>query len=388
MSRTLEILDRLIAFPTVSADSNLSLIDYVQELLQGCGFQTHRMNDESGTKAGLFASIGPAGAGGVMLSAHSDVVPVDGQRWRRDPFRLTRDGSRLHGRGATDMKGFLASALALAERVRAERLREPLKFSISWDEEVGCKGLPQMLPFLDGTIGAPRLCIVGEPTSLKVGIGHKGKAVFRAKCHGQAGHSAMAPDHVNALHLAAEFIQGIRGLQADLAVNGARDPGYEIPYTTVHVGRISGGTALNIVPELAILDLEYRNIAGDPPETIADAIGDIARVAAASVAAGQPGIGIEVEKVGGYPGLDVPEHSPAIAEVARCARATGTLKVGYGTEAGYFAGLGIPTLVCGPGSMAQGHVADEYIERAQIDACDRFMERLHERLRKGVHEVG
>lgn len=376
--QSLDLLDRLVAFPTVSADTNLPMIDFVEDYLSRRGFAVHRIAADTGAKAGLFARSGPAGPGGVMLSAHSDVVPTAGQAWTSDPFRLRRDGERLFGRGTTDMKGFLASALALADRLAGRPLREPLKLSISWDEEVGCRGIPQMLPHLE-TIGAPRLCIVGEPTSMRVATGHKGKGVLRATCHGEAGHSAMAPDFINALHLAADFITGAREIQAELARTGARDEGYAVPYSTIHVGRMQGGTALNIVPEQAVIDLEYRHVAADSAEAIEMRL----RKAAERLGPGKAGCGVSLERLGGYPGLDHPPGADCVREGVTLSGHAQTIKVGYGTEAGHFAAAGIPTIICGPGSMEQGHVADEFVTLEQMESCDRFMDRLATRLLAG-----
>ncbi len=366
MSRTLEILERLIGFDTVNARSNLDLIDYVEDLLQRAGFAVTRIGDPEAAKAGLFARIGPEGAG-VLLSAHSDVVPVEGQRWTRDPFRLGDEGGRLYGRGSTDMKGFLAAMLAMAEAAAARPLREPLKLSISYDEEVGCLGMARMIGALPQVLGRPRAAIVGEPTQMRVAIGHKGKQALRAVCLGEAGHSALAPRFVNALHGAAEVILGLRRIQAELAATGARDRAYDIPYSTVHVGWMSGGTALNIVPDRAEILFEIRHLAAEAPEAL------VARTRA--MAAGIAGVGIEI--LNRYPGLDTDPQ----AEVVRLVRAltddAPATKVAFGTEAGFFAGLGIPTVVCGPGSMeGQGHKPDEYIDRDQLDACDRMLAAL------------
>ncbi|MFD0978306.1 acetylornithine deacetylase [Tropicimonas aquimaris] len=377
---SLDLLDRLVAFPTVSGDSNVLMIDFVEDYLSQRGFEVHRIADDTGTKAGLFGRIGPAGPGGVMLSGHSDVVPADGEAWSGDPFRLRRDGDRLYARGTTDMKGFLASALALADRITGRRLREPLKLSISWDEEAGCLGIPQMLRHLGPTIGAPRLCIVGEPTSMQVATGHKGKASLRAICRGEAGHSSMAPDFINALHLAADFITGVREIQAELARTGARDEGYTVPYSTVHVGRMQGGTALNIVPEQAVIDLEYRHVAAESSEAIEDRLREAARRADP----GKADCGVSLERLGGYPGLDHPPDTDCVREGVTLSGRRQTIKVGYGTEAGHFAAAGIPTVICGPGSMDQGHIADEFLAMDQLAACDAFMDRLADRLRDGT----
>ncbi|SFG28264.1 acetylornithine deacetylase [Palleronia marisminoris] len=367
---SLDLLSRLIAFPTVSADSNLPLIEWVEDYLLGCGFVVHRLPDPSGRKAGLFARIGPPGPGGVMLSAHTDVVPVTGQAWTRDPFRLTVDGGRLYGRGTTDMKGFLAAMLRLA-RLSADRpLAEPLKFAISYDEEVGCRGIAQMISRLESSVGLPRLCIVGEPTSMQIAIGHKGKAAYRATCRGEAGHSSLAPLFRNAIHLGTEFVAAVRDIQAQLAGEGATDEAYAVSYSTIHSGMISGGTALNIVPDLCTVDLEIRHLAADPLGPLED------RLHAAAAQIGS----VEVEKITAYPGLEVSQDDPAINELLTLLPEPRLTKVAYGTEAGHFHCLGIPTLVCGPGNMDQGHKTDEFIERAQLVRCDRMMDRLLERL--------
>ncbi|MCB2104382.1 acetylornithine deacetylase [Albidovulum sp.] len=376
MTRTLELLDRLVGFPTVSSDSNLALIDWTEAFLRGIGADVHRIYDATGLKAGLFACVGPRGDGGVMLSGHSDVVPVTGQAWTADPFRLRAGGSRVYGRGTTDMKGFVAAMLAAAERAARVPLARPLKLALSWDEEVGCLGIPQMLPSLTSSVGAPQLCIVGEPTSMQVASGHKGKVALRATCHGQGGHSAMAPDFVNAIHIAADFIGGLRRVQDTLARDGTREDGYDIPYATVHAGRIEGGTALNIVPDRAVIDFEYRYPAAQPPGAIQAAIADAACAAAAPFLARFPGARVEVETLNAYPGLGPATDGGAMRLMRRIVPDAGICKVAYGTEAGHFAAAGIASVVCGPGSMAQGHKPDEFIELSELALCDAMLDRL------------
>ncbi|WP_027256165.1 acetylornithine deacetylase [Leisingera aquimarina] len=373
MTATLNILERLIGFDTVSRNSNLALAAYAEGFLTQHGFTVTRLPSPDGSKTGLYAEKGPAGQG-VLLSAHTDVVPVDGQEWTRDPFRLTREGDRVYGRGATDMKGYVASALALADRAATVDLKEPLKIVLSYDEEVGCVGIQQMLDRLKPLIGSPRACFVGEPTEMEVAIGHKGKAALRAVCFGQSGHSALAPVFTNALHLAGDFLSELCALQEDFAANGARDAAYEVPYSTVHAGVMRGGTALNIVPDRAELTFEYRHLAADRGEDI------LARIQAAAdrVSNRYPAEArIEVEQYNAYPGLDVPADSAVVPFARTLARSTGTAKVAFGTEAGFFHQLGIPTVVCGPGSMAgQGHKPDEYLELRQLSQCDAMMDRL------------
>ena len=381
MTTTLDHLQRLIALPTVSCDSNLALINYAQDHLEARGFAVHRVMDASGQKAGIFARLGPDDKPGVMLSGHSDVVPVEGQAWTSDAFTMRRDGARVYGRGTTDMKGFLAAMLALADRAQGLTLAEPLKFAISWDEEVGCMGIGQMLPQLAQTIGRPRLCIVGEPTNMQIALGHKGKVAMQALFQGVAGHSAEAPVYLNALHLAADFIAGLRGIQAELAADGERDEGYAIPYATVHVGTLSGGTALNIVPGRAEMALEFRYPAGQDAREIETAIRALAETVAAQERSLHPTADIAVAVTNAYPGLG----SAADGSAARFVRAllpdAKLIKVGYGTEAGYFDATGIATVVCGPGSMAQGHIADEYIEVSELADCDAMLDRLLQNLR-------
>lgn len=380
MSRTLEILEKLIAFPSVSVESNLPIIAFIEAFLAGCGAVTHRLSDETGQKAGLFARIGPADGAGVMLSGHTDVVPVTGQDWSVDPFRLTARGGRVYGRGTTDMKGFLAAMLSLSERAAKQPLKQPLKLAFSWDEELGCLGIPQMLPALVGTIGPPALCIVGEPTLMTLALGHKGKVALRAICHGIAGHSAMAPDFLNAIHLATDFVAELRGIQADLATNGVRDTDYGIPYTTLHVGKIAGGTALNIVPDRAVVDFEFRFPANQPESAIQTAIAEAATRVAARYHADHATARIELSQVNAYPGLATRPDAPAVALLRRLVPGAAAAKVAFGTEAGFFDAAGVPTIVCGPGSMDQGHKPDEYIELSELAACDRMCDRLLQHL--------
>lgn len=373
-----QILDRLVAFASVSADTNLPMLSWVEAHLRGLGFQCQRVADATGQKAGLFARIGPAGDGGVLLSAHSDVVPVTGQAWTRPAFQVTEQNGRLYGRGTTDMKGFLASALWAAGLASRSALKRPYLLSLSYDEEVGCLGIRAMLDQLVPTLGRPDACIVGEPTLMRIATGHKGKAAYRATCRGQAGHSAMAPRFVNALHLAADFIAVLRAEQARLLEMGAQDAGYDVPSSTVHAGRMSGGVALNIVPDCATVDFEIRHLAAEPADTI---LRRISQAAARIVAASGPLAAIEIDQVNAYPGLDTRPDAQVVARVAALLTQPGVApaaltKVAYGTEAGFFAALGIPTVVCGPGSMDQGHQPDEYIEASELTRCDAMLGRL------------
>ena len=368
---TLELLDRLIAFPSVSTDSNLGVVAFLEDHLRELGFAVTRLTDATGQKAGLLARIGPEGDGGVLLSAHTDVVPVAGQAWSRDPFRLTRDGGRLYGRGTTDMKGFLASALAAAGQAARTGLAQPFRLVLSWDEELGCLGIRSMIDRVIPVLGRPDFCIVGEPTRMQVATGHKGKVACLATCRGMAGHSAMAPKFLNALHLAADFIGILRAEQARLARVGAQDGDYDIACSTVHAGRMSGGLALNIVPDCATVAFEIRHLAQEPAAAI---LANIRAGADRIVAqAHHPAAAIEIAETNRYPGLETPATAAVVDRVAALAGGAGRTKVAYGTEAGFFAALGIPTVVCGPGSMDQGHQPDEFIETNQLAACDAML---------------
>ncbi len=374
VSTSREILERLIAFASVSVDTNLPILGWIEDYLLGLGFTCHRLPDASGQKAGLFARIGPAGDGGVLLSAHCDVVPVTGQVWTHDPFRLTEQDGRFYGRGTTDMKGFLAAALAAAALAARADLTAPLMLAISYDEELGCLGIRAMIDRFLPLMGRPDYCIVGEPTEMQIAIGHKGKAAYRATCHGMAGHSAMAPRFINALHLAADLIGVLRAEQDRLLAEGAQDLAYDVPSATVHAGRLSGGVALNIVPDRAVLDFEIRHLPAEP------AAGILARIQAGAravvAAAANPEARIEIAEVNAYPGLETAPDAVVVAKVAALLDAPQKTKVAYGTEAGFFAALGIATVVCGPGSMNQGHQPDEFLEVAQLDRCDAMLWRL------------
>lgn len=378
---SIEILEKLIAFPTVSSASNLALVHYVADLLGQFAIDTQLIKSQEGGKANLFATIGPADVPGVMLSGHTDVVPTDGQNWTVPPFEMTEGDGKLYGRGTADMKGFVACALAVSLKAGRTPLARPLHLALSYDEEVGCLGVRCLIDSLRQSVVRPSLCIVGEPTSMKVAAGHKGKIAARAVCIGRDGHSALAPLALNAIHLACDFVVALREEQQHLAQEGAHDDDYDISYTTIHVGRIDGGRALNIVPNRCEVDFEIRNVAADSAEAILDNLRRRAALIADRATRQAPEAAIEISVVNGYPGLDTPASGEAVAFVRSLTGSNETIKVAFGTEGGLFSrDLGTPSVVCGPGSMAQGHKPDEFVSIEQIRKCDAMLERLIERL--------
>jgi len=381
MTDTISILDQLIGFPTVSRDSNKALIAYVADLLKDYGIESEVIDNPEGTKANLYASTGPSRLGGVMLSGHTDVVPIDGQNWTLPAFAMTERDGRLYGRGTADMKGFVAAAIASMIAASKLPLAQPLHLALSYDEEVGCLGVPSLLQMKADTDTCPSLCIVGEPTEMKLATGHKGKTAIRADCCGKEAHSALAPTAVNALHLACDLVAEIRTLQSEIALHGAKDHDFNIPYTTLHAGILEGGVQINIVPNYARLAYEIRNIAQDDPMEILDTLK--ARIAPVINKAREiaPEADIEMTITNSYPGLNTPLDHDMVSFMKSLTGSNATIKVAFGTEGGLFSrDLGIPTLVCGPGSMDQGHKPDEYITAAQLSECDAMLASLNQRL--------
>ena len=380
---TRTILDRLLAFETVSRDPNMALIQYVEQLLKSKGIASTIIATPDGKKANLFATVGPQDKPGVMLSGHTDVVPVDGQNWSVEPFALTEKDGRIYGRGAADMKGFVASAIATCLKASQLDLKTPLHLALSHDEEIGCIGVRSLIDHMKQAPQRPLMCIVGEPTDMSVATGHKGKAALRARCSGRAAHSALAPNGVNAIYLAADFVSALRELQTEFQSVGAKDTDYDVPYTTLHVGQIEGGVALNIVPDSASVLFEFRNLAEDNPVPLLARLRSMADNVAQSF--GDPDAHIEIEEVFAYPGLATPPTARIIAFVQSLLGSNGTIKVAFGTEGGLFDQvLGIPTCICGPGSMEQGHKPDEFVTVDQLDRCDAMLSRLIEHLEAGL----
>jgi acetylornithine deacetylase len=374
-----EILARLVAFDTTSRNSNLKLIDWVETYLAGHGVTAERIHDATGQKANLWATIGPADQPGYILSGHTDVVPVDGQDWSTDPFMLTARDGRLHGRGSCDMKGFLACCLARVPAMVAADLAQPIHLAFSYDEEIGCVGVRGLIDRLAHAPVRPAGCFVGEPTSMQVVVAHKAKRSFEAVVTGRSCHSSLAPEGVNAVDYAAMLALEIRRMGDAYRASGSHDPLFTIPVSTAHTGVLEGGTALNIVPDRARLLFEFRLMPGDSADDAEAAIRrhaqDVLEPAMRAVAA-EAGIAIEVTS--GFPGLDTEPDAPVTRLARRLAERNDHGKVAYGTEGGLFAEIGIPTVVVGPGDIAQAHRPDEFVEQAQLDACEAFIDRLIE----------
>ncbi len=378
-----DILARLIAFDTVSHKSNLPLIEWVEAYLSDHGVASHRVYDETGEKANLIASIGPQDAPGIILSGHVDVVPVEGQPWSTDPFEATVIDGRMYGRGSSDMKGFCACVLAAVPRMVAASLATPLHIVFSYDEEVGCIGVRGAIREIADWPVRPRACIVGEPTMMQVVLGHKTKRSIRVTVRGKSGHSSLAPDFVNAVEYAARLSVFISDIGRDFAATGAVDPLYDVGHTTAHVGMLHGGTQLNIVPDKAVFDYEFRAIREDDADALVARVETYAREELEpAMKAVHPDAGFDFHEISGVDGLDTEPEADVVSFVKALAQRNDHAKVAFGTEGGLFQTMAdIPTVVIGPGDIGRAHKADEYIGLDEIAAGSAFIERLIERCR-------
>ncbi len=372
-----DILKKLIAFNTVSRNANIDLMHFVQRLLKDHNIATTLIPNEAGTKANLFATVGPNTNGGVMLSGHTDVVPIDNQNWTKPAFKLVEENRRYYGRGTTDMKGFIACALSAAIKAQRCTLASPLHIALSYDEEIGCVGVHSMIAMLKDSPNKASLCIVGEPTNLAVATAHKGKTAVRVECIGQEGHSALAPKALNAIYMACDLIRIIQDTQESVKAQCNEEQLEDIDYTTLHVGKINAGVALNIVPNSCVFDFEIRNVSQDDPEEILNNIKTRASELLKPLKVQFSQAAITYKVINQYPGLDTPIDSEAVAFVKSLTGANSTTSVAFGTEGGLFSKvLSIPTVICGPGSMDQGHKPDEYIEISELRKCDQVLSKL------------
>ena len=380
LAQCTSMIGKLVAFPTVSRDSNLELIDFVREELRAVNAEVRLTFDDDRRKANLFATVGPRGQGGLVLSGHTDVVPVEGQAWDSDPFALVEKGGRLYARGTSDMKSFIAVALALLPAY-VSRLNRPLHLALSYDEEVGCIGVGRLIDDLARAGVKPAGCIVGEPTAMTPVIAHKGKRSYRCSVRGLAAHSAYAPRAVNAVEAGAEAVAYLKSMARRLESAGPYDHGFDVPHTTVHTGVMRGGTALNIVPHECTIDFEVRHLPGDDPGAM---VRELESHIAMHIEPGMHAIdgrtGFEIVQLSEIPALDTSAETPLVALVHELTGTSDIGKVSYGTEASQFQRAGISSVVCGPGSIDQAHRPNEYIEISQVDACERFIAKLMDRL--------
>ena len=371
------LLRTLVGFDTTSRESNLQLIEFVRDYLAGFDVPCELIYNAERSKANLFATIGPAEQPGIVLSGHTDVVPVDGQPWTVAPFELSEHDGKLFGRGTADMKGYIACVLGLVPALVAAELRMPVHIALSYDEEVGCLGVRSLLAELEQRPVKPLLCIIGEPTELKPVLGHKGKLAMRCDVHGHPCHSAYAPLGVNAIEYAAELIGELGRIGQQLKAPEHHDARFDPPYSTVQTGVISGGKALNIVPADCRFDFEIRALPSQDPTQVAQQLQAYAehqvlpRMRAVSEHSA-----IRFSELSAYPGLATDAQSQAAELIAAFCGSREFTTVAFGTEGGLFDAAGIPTVVCGPGSMDQGHKPDEFVSRAQLDACDAMLQRM------------
>jgi acetylornithine deacetylase len=378
------LIHKLVSFDTTSRDSNLALIDWVRGYLRGHGIESTLTFNDDARKANLFATLpardGNATTNGIVLSGHTDVVPVDGQPWDTNPFDATLIGDRVYGRGVTDMKSFSAIGLAFVPELLRRGLKRPLHFALSYDEEVGCIGVRRLIDELGRRAVTPAGCIVGEPTGMQLVVAHKGKKSWRCMVRGHEAHSALTPQGVNAVQIACEIVTYLTGMARAFRENGAFDPAYDVPYTTVHTGVIHGGTALNIVPRDCWFDFEFRHLPFDDPDELFAEVRSYAERFLPEMRAVAPATFIEFDETSTLPGFDT-AGSSEIAEIGKACNGTADHgKVSFGTEASLFHNASIPTVICGPGHIAQAHQPNEWVTLEQLARCEAFMRRLADRV--------
>ena len=378
---SLDMVRRLVAMDTTSRNSNLQIIDFIRDYLGKLGIESQLVHDETGAKANLYATLGPTDKPGIALSGHTDVVPIDGQEWSSDPWTITERGKRLFGRGTADMKSFLGVVLTKVPEIVKRKPSTPIHLIFSYDEEVGCVGVRRLLEMFRHMPIRPRACIIGEPTEMKVIVGHKGKMSMRCHVRGKECHSSLAPQGVNAVEYAAEIITHLRAMARHVAKHGPFDEHFDVTHSTIHTGTVHGGTALNIVPKDCHFDFEFRYVPGVDPEAL---MADVRSFAEDELLPGMqavdPESGFSWEPLSSFPGLDTPVDSEVVEFVKSLTGANSVSKVAFGTEAGLFQETGIPTVICGPGNIAQAHKPDEWIELEQIALCEAFMGRLMDKL--------
>ena len=375
------MLAKLVSFDTTSRDGNIPLIEFVEGYLDGWDIPHFRVDYETGKKTNLFATIGPDIAGGIVLSGHTDVVPVDGQKWASNPFELAERDGRLYGRGTCDMKGFIAVALAMVPQFKAAKLKTPIHLALSCDEEVGCKGVRPLVAHIRDHMKKPRAVIVGEPTSMQVVNAHKSAVTFSTEVTGHEAHSSLTDQGVNAIMVAGELLGEINRIRQNLTDRGDPSGRFNPPYSTINVGVIEGGTAKNIIPRKCSFQWETRLLPLADPAEVPARFEKFAAALEPAMKKISADTGIHNSQTNYVPGLAPEDNSPAEHLALHLASANGTHAVSFCAEAGLFQQIGIPSIICGPGSIEQAHKPDEYIDISEMEKCESFMERLLEHCR-------
>ena len=375
---SIEILKKLVSFDTTSFKSNLDLIKFIENYLNDWNIKSELIYDETKNKANLFTTIGPNLQGGIVLSGHTDVVPITKQNWTSDPFILTERDDKLFGRGSSDMKGFIAIVLSRVSAMVEKKLKKPIHLAFSYDEEIGCVGVHSLLDLIKKKSINPEFCIVGEPTSMEMVIGHKGKHAYDVKVDGLSCHSGQAPNGVNAINYASKLINYIEEINKEKSIKGPFDNDYEIPYSTLHTGLIKGGTILNIVPKLCQFEFEIRHLVEDDPlETIQRIKQYTEELLIKEMHNISSTTNIEINEKINYPGLNISESISPVKQVKELLGKSSHKKVVFGTEGGLFKReLNLPTIICGPGSIDQAHKPDEFISIQQIEKGGTFIDKL------------
>ena len=382
---TVETLRRLVAYPTVSSESNLAIIADIAAVLEGYGASVEVFHDSSDTKANLFATLGPDKPGGLVLSGHTDVVPVVDQAWSSDPFQLREEGDLLFGRGTCDMKGFIAATLVMAKRFAALDLERPIHFAFTHDEEVGCIGARALVPALQKRGIAPAMAVIGEPTDMRVIDGHKGCCEYTVRFEGKEGHGSNPDAGVNAAEFAARYAARLLALREDLIARSPPDSAFQPPWTTLNIGRINGGSAHNVIAGKAEIDWEMRPVQKGDAEFVKDVMGEYVQdVLLPSMQALSSDAKVETEVIGEVAGLIPADANQTRDIVMALTGANGADLVPFGTEAGLFQEMGLDVVVCGPGSIEQAHKPDEYVSRTQLQRCLDMLDALGRQMSKTV----
>jgi len=378
---TRTLLEDLIGFPTVSADNNLDMIRHLADRLADCGAGVEIWHDETGTKANLFATLGPKRDGGIVLSGHCDVVPVADQDWSSDPFEMVERDGKWFGRGTCDMKGFIAAAVTMARRYAQLDLQRPVHFAFTYDEEIGCFGARALADTLREKGIKPAVAIIGEPTSMRIIEGHKGCYEYTTHFTGLEGHGSGPDRGVNAVEYAVRYVSKLLELKAGLQTRTPEGSRFEPPWTTINTGALVGGVAHNVIPGKARVDWEMRPVQSSDADYVKDELHQFcAHTLIPAMQAVHPGAGIETEVIGEVDGLEPMDDNEARDLVMELTGANGADVVPFGTEAGIFQGLGMSVVVCGPGSIDQAHKPDEYVSEDQMAQCLDMLERLSAKL--------